>query len=115
MVMKTLAHTFILLMGFLALFAACGDDYGTPCDFPQSPEVLEVCATHVDAMGNMSTATCIDDFNPDCETRVCVSFEGRAAFCSLRCDSNGNCPSDSFCTTSIGATNGVCIPDRFQE
>lgn len=99
---------FVFFTAALAL-AGCTDDFGTPCDFPQSPEVQEACGTQVDDLGNASIATCVDNFNADCNSRICVSFQGSSPFCSDDCTSDGDCDSDATC--QIGSSGrGLCVP-----
>ena len=110
---KALAGGFlIVLSGWLA---ACADDFGTPCNFPDAPEIQQFCATTTDERGNESTSTCLDPINPDCSTRLCVVFQGSDAFCSQRCSSDGGCPGGSRCEFPLGLSVGVCVPNRFEN
>jgi hypothetical protein len=103
----------IALVGALGLLlGACTDDYGTPCNFPASPEVTRACAANTDSDGNTSRATCVDSFNADCESRLCIQFEGQAAYCSQTCSAEADCPSGSTCVSDENATiSAFCVPD----
>ena len=100
------------LSPLLILFAvlACTDDFGTPCDFPQSPEIQSICSATGDAEDE-SNATCIDTYNADCSSRICVSYQGGEAFCSERCNVDADCPPDSICEVPTGTSEGICLPD----
>lgn len=98
-----------LLLG-AGLLVGCSEDFGTACDFPQAPEINEACSTRLDDQQNPSVTTCIDTFNADCSSRLCVSFQGSSAFCSESCSSEGDCPSQATCQTSSDGV-GVCVPD----
>ena len=108
----TTMGNWLKLSPLLALFAvlACTDDFGTPCDFPQSPEVQEICSNGGD-QDNESNATCIDTYNADCSSRICVSYQGGDAFCSERCSTDGDCPPESICEIPTGTSQGICLPD----
>jgi hypothetical protein len=101
---------------FALLMIGCADDFGTACRFPQSPAIELYCGSETDQQGNESVSTCIDPINPDCDSRLCVSFQGSAPFCSQNCTVNGNCPTGSTCENPGSGVDGVCVPnaiDRF--
>ena len=43
--------------------------------------------------------SCVVADHPDCPDRVCLTFEGSSAFCTVGCDpALNNCPSGGKCT-----------------
>ncbi|MBN1945373.1 MAG: hypothetical protein JW797_06820 [Bradymonadales bacterium] len=98
----------------VCLLGGCTDDFNSPCDFPQSPEVARYCGTSQDELGNQSYATCVDPFNPDCQSQLCVIYQGSDSFCSVRCNTNSDCPDSAWCETPTGSSSGVCIPSELR-
>ena len=103
-----------VLCAFVIVLGACSDDFGTPCNFHSSSEIEEYCGSTTTEAGNPSTSTCVDPINADCESRVCVIYQGSSAFCSKHCAEDGNCPGGSRCEHPLGATEGICIPNRYE-
>ena len=99
----------VTIVGLLA-GSGCSDDFGTPCELPRSPEIVELCSPQQDEQGNRSQATCIDPINPDCQSRLCVQFEGSDPFCSERCEDDAQCPSNATCESTTASNLGICVP-----
>ena len=94
------------------VMGGCVDDFGTACDFPETPEVDEACGPDRDELGNESVATCVDPINADCESRLCIQHEGSESFCSEVCETDDECPSESNCEVGIVTSiTGYCLPN----
>jgi hypothetical protein len=106
----------LLFTLFSSLFVvACQDDFEQPCSLPQTSEVEAACSSIVDEMGNTSVATCVDRANPECQSLLCVSFEGSEPFCSLDCDSDEDCPSLATCHQLESGNSSFCLPARLSD
>ena len=107
-----------LLLVTAAVFAlaACGDDYGEPCDLPQSTTVDAYCGSTEDDEGD-STATCVFTNSAQCSSRMCATYIGSTDFCTIECDPDvdTSCPSDSFCQSIPASDIGFCVPVRIQN
>ncbi len=105
--LPNLRTTLVAALAALALLA-CGDDFGEPCDMPNTPEFN---ALRNSAPDEGVDATCVFRNNAQCSTRICARFQGSADFCSADCDVDDDCPGDAVCFAPPGDPGGAfCVP-----
>lgn len=101
------------LLALLAL-AACSDDFGEPCDMPNTAEFEALCDESI-VNDTETSATCLFTNNAQCSTRICARFQGSRDYCSESCDAsaadggNSQCPGTAECRTAADGT-GFCVP-----
>jgi hypothetical protein len=97
--------SFLLLA---ALFAGCLDvpDYES-CGFP--PVESELCianaADPAEVELKKSASNCVIE-QPQCPENFCVSFHGSSGFCSMTCETDGDCPDGGLCKEFAFDCNG---------
>lgn len=107
----------ILLLGTAALLVtACADDYGEPCDLPQSGAIQAFCEPEVGEDGS-SSATCVFTNSTQCETRMCATYIGSEGFCTTECTpgEEGTCAAGSICQAIPATDLAFCVPPRILE
>jgi hypothetical protein len=95
-----------ILVSILSLlcFNACDTGFGEPCTLPNGDAIQEACSSPPVEQGDengttqSASATCALDNFPGCSTFLCLKYRGANPYCSLRCQSSGECD------------GGVCCP-----
>jgi hypothetical protein len=88
--------------------AACTDDFGEPCDMPNTPEFNALCASDPE---RGTDATCVFSNSAQCSSRVCARFQGSTDFCSDFCTTDEECPGTAVCYAPPGAPGqAFCVP-----
>ncbi len=109
---RTLAGGFALAL----LFGGCADDFGEPCDMPQTADFERLCGAGT--IGDATTdATCVFSNNAQCSNRMCARYIGSRDFCTESCDPADpeSCPGDAFCETIPSTGTGFCVPQSILE
>lgn len=112
-----LRSQYALLLFATAALVACSDDYGQPCDLPNSGTISVFCGHESDQGETTSSATCLFTNSTQCETRMCARYIGSSDFCTKSCDPDdeSSCPVDSFCQTVPATTLAFCVPESIAE
>lgn len=88
-------------------FAACGDDYGTACELPNTGSIREICS--VDEETGLE-GTCVFKLSSHCSSNMCGVYRGSEGFCTIACESSDECPGTDHCITISGTDIHMCVP-----
>ena len=100
----------------LALYG-CAEDYGEPCDLPESRVVEAYCEPAVDQEEGATSATCVFTNSSQCSSRMCARYIGSRDFCTQECDAEeeGSCPGGSYCQIVPANDLAFCVPEFILE
>ncbi len=95
--------------------AGCSNDFGQPCELPQTEEFRQACSTTAtEAEGESSgsgteiemesKASCAVKNFAGCATRVCLVYRGSDPFCSEPCVTKADCEGSAECRPILGDT-----------
>ena len=104
------------LFGLVLSVAGCDTGFGQPCNIPENISLCEGTKTDVEDGGvtTETRASCAINQYARCETKICLTYKGSDAFCSLACIDDDDCPGKALCKPIIGGddNSGInpCVP-----
>lgn len=91
--MKSALPVLWLMLASMLMFSwsGCGSDLYSPCELdPNSADAnVRRCA---DGESGQSRTSCLIKNQIQCDTRVCGRYLGSDPFCTVRCQSDEDCP-----------------------
>ena len=116
----TVAGT-LALGGLVGNLGGCSNDFGQPCDLPQTEEFRRACQSAPPEEGEVNEnqvvretkASCAVKNFAGCATRVCLVYRGSDSFCSEPCVKSSDCEGSADCRpilgdTSLGSLEDIC-------
>ena len=99
----------MLLFALFLLQLGCETGFGEPCTIPQTPSFQSACSppAAVERDGGVGSevnnkASCAITNYVACETRVCLVYRNSDPFCSMDCQSDGDCEGSGKCCPLFG-------------
>lgn len=86
-------------------FFACSDDVGQCCSV-LDPALADRIPTATTTRSGSPTSDIALDPAFDCDSLVCVAFQGSEPYCTERCFEDGDCPEDFVCRSVLAADPG---------
>lgn len=100
------AVPFVVLVGVLVLMlSGCSNDLYADCDLDQD----------LDCSDGDAAYSCVQEPTTQCSTRVCGRYQQSRAFCTQRCQSDGDCAGGSCEQFILGDESKYCVPSNFVD
>lgn len=91
----------------------CSNDFGQPCELPQTEEFRRACETvapdpnaeerDTEVISESKASCAVKNF-AGCATRVCLVYRGSEPFCSEPCTTKSDCEGSAECRPILGDT-----------
>lgn len=93
-------HLFIgALVALLVLLSGCADDMYAECQLSQ------------DCTSEGGEVSCVEEQALQCETRICAVYRDSTAFCTVKCQSDGDCVAGQCKEFPFGMGTKYCVED----
>ncbi len=79
--------------------SGCGDDLYASCSMDSR------CGNDEDSV------SCVEEQNLQCETQICARYKGSDAFCTVTCQSDGDCIAGKCRQVVFGSDTRYCIEE----